>query len=411
MNLVESINKIKTRRKDSMLQRLSKIKYFLVLVVLLALPMFVLPTQANAGVSADSSFGIGQRLIDQTDMGAFRLVYFVDTRQRQSLVQVTNTTSRGINIHVQLFDLNNAVQQCNQCDFPDMLTPNDTHVYDVSDMMSNSGPGLPPPASECGLDDDHYGFVVISFTNYKDGGSVCGAGQDGCHVEGGPLIGMFRIIDESGYEYRTNAAGKEVLGGDGYGQWVGSDEEILVRRDGRKSWDDLVNFELADGNNLADLVGITFWELTHDVVAASPLVGTSFGLDLSDPIFIYRENETGNSCGGTTFTCAPGNFDKGIDQSLPNSLGQVNEVCTTSRLPENSSGWLHMPFSGFSCQPPLGDASDFKCNDNIKRNLFFVGFVGLNNGDGTGSMDSWWSIRPKFTRKQHDMKDAVPVAP
>ena len=338
-------------------------------------------------------------------MGAFRLVYFVDTRQRNSFVQVTNTTSRGINIHVQLFDLNNEVAQCNQCNFGDMLTPNDTHVYDVSDMRSNTcdGPNCVPViaggVSECGLDDDHYGFVVISFDSYKDGGDSCD-GQSGCFVEGGPLIGMFRVIDESGYEYRTNAAGKEVLSG--YGMWVGSDEEILVRRDGKKSWDDLVNFELADGNNLADLVGITFWELDHATVNADPLVGTSFGFDLTDPILIYRENEIPNSCNETTFTCAPGNFDKGIDQSLPNSLGQVNQVCTTSRLPENSSGWLHMPFSGFFCLPPLGDASTFKCIDSIRKNLFFVGFVGLNNGDGTGSMDSWWSIRPKFTRNQMD---------
>jgi hypothetical protein len=23
---------------------------------------------------------------------------------------------------------------------------------------------------------------------------------------------------------------------------------------------------------------------------------------------------------------------------------------------------------------------------------FFVGFIGLNNGNGTGSMDSWWEV-------------------
>lgn len=403
MILADFMNDIKPRRKNSMLQRLDNIKYFFVLVVLLALPMLVLPTQANAGVDADSSFGVGQRLLDQTDMGAFRLVYFVDTRDRDSFVQVTNTTSRGINIHVQLFDLNNAVSECNQCDFPDMLTPDDTHVYNVKDMKSNTCigancvPQIAGGVSQCGLDDGHYGFVVISFDNYKDGEGVCGGGSD-CFVEGGPLIGMFRIIDASGYEYRTNAAGKEVLRGEHDG-WVGPGEEILVRRNGGRAWDDLVNFELADGNNLSDLVGITYWELDHATVNASPLVGTSFGADLTDPIMIYREDETQNSCNATVFSCKPGNLDKGIDRSLPNSKGQVNEVCTTTRLPENHAGWLHMPFSGFSCQPPFGDSDDFKCIDSIKDNAFFVGFIGLNNDDGTGSMDSWWSIRPNFAKK------------
>ena len=202
---------------------------------------------------------------------------------------------------------------------------------------------------------------------------------------------MFRIIDDSGYEYRTNAAGKEVLAGGGYG--YGPDEEILIGSGGR-SWDTLVNFELADGNNLSDLVGITYWELDHATVDADPLVGTSFGGDFTDGIGIYRENETFNSCDSTVFSCADGNMNKGIDQSLPNSQGQVNHVCTTTRLPDNTSGWLEMPFSGFSCQPPFGSADNFRCK-GIKKDLFFVGFIGLNNGDGTGSMDSWWSEKPQ----------------
>jgi len=391
MILVESVNNNKTRRKGSMLQRLS---LFIVLVVLLALPMLVLPIQANAGITADGSFGTGQRLIDQTDMGAFRLVYFVDTRERDSFVQVTNTTTRGVSIHVQVFDINGDVSPCHQCDFPDTLTGEDTHVYDIKGMISNGTGQL-----ECGLDDGHYGFVVISFDQYLDGGPVCAEGP-GCIVEGGPLIGMFRIIDESGYEYRTNAAGKEVRKGDHNG-WIGSDEEVLIGPGGR-SWDMAVNFELADGNNLSDLVGITYWEQDHRSVDADPLVGTAFGGQFSDGTEIWRDNETFNSCDLTVFSCAPGNVDKGIDDSLPNSKGQINQVCTTDRLNvDGNAGWLHLPFSGFSCQPPFGDASTFKCVEGIKRDLFFVGFIGLNNGDGTGSMDSWWSEKPHFFRGGH----------
>jgi hypothetical protein len=385
MILVDSMNNINTRRKDSMLQRLTKIKYFIVLVVLLALPMLVLPTQAIAGQSINGPGGVGQRLLDQTDMGAFRLVYFVDTRDRDTFIQITNTTSRGVNIHVQLFDVNDPVQACFECNFDDMLTPQDTHVYDVKDMMKNQGPGLPGPVSECGLLDDHYGFVVISFSSFKDDDPI----------GGGPLIGMFRVIDGSGYEYRTNAAGKEVLRG-GF-HHVGSDEEILSGRHGN-NWDQLINFELADGNTLSDLIGITFFETAHDKVDASPLVGTSFGF--FENIEIYRENETMNSCPFTVFTCAEGSLDKAVDNSLPNSKGENNRICATSRLPDNKAGWLHMPFSGFSCAPPFGDILN-QCVFGIEDDAFFVGFIGLNDGDGSGSMDSWWSQRPEDRRKHH----------
>jgi hypothetical protein len=192
---------------------------------------------------------------------------------------------------------------------------------------------------------------------------------------------MFRIIDNAdGYEYRTNAAGKkldrscdagfeeciESYGGGGYGYYSFP----------------FVNFNLANGNNLSDLVGIVFWEKTSSSVDASPLVGASFGSDES--ILIFNQTETPASCEETVFTCAPGFLDKGIDDSLPNSKGQVNQVCDTNRLPSNTSGWLYMPFSGFVCSGQFFD-------EGCTVYPFFVGFIGLNNGDGTGSMDSWWA--------------------
>jgi len=387
MMLADLINTIIPRRKDSMLQRLYKIKYVFVLLVLLALPMLVMPSTGNAGVAADGR-GVGQRTLDQTDMGDFRLVYFVDRREGETLVQVTNTSTRGINIHVQLFDVNNDFQVCEECNFPDMLTPEDTHVYDVAEMITNSGPGLPPASTQCELDDGHYGFVVITFDSYKDALGVCGNGFDDCFVEGGPLIGMFRVIRDSGYEYRTNAAGKEVLR-NGTKRVIA--EEELIAGSGRRSIDSLINFQLADGNQFADVVGITFWEKDSVRVDADPLVGTAFGF--FEDILIWTENEFPGSCSETVFACAPNNLDRGIDNSLPNNF-EANRICSTERLEANTSGWLHMPFEGFFCAPPIGDINNF-CPPSIEENAFFVGFVGLNNGDGTGSMDSWWSQRPE----------------
>jgi hypothetical protein len=358
--------------------------------------MLLIPTTSKAGVDADGPGGLGQRLLDQTDTGSFRLVYFVDRRERESYIQVTNTTTRALNIHVQMFDVvGGGLTECEECNFNDMLTPEDTHVYDSSAFVTNMG-----AVSQCNLEDNHYGFVVISFTGYKDGGGVCGDGLEGCFIEGGPLIGMFRIIDDEGYEYRTNAAGKEVYE---LFSKVSDAEEILAGRHGG-SFDDLVNFELADGNTFADLVGITFWSDSMGHVNASPNVATSFGI--YDEILIYTENEVPGSCSPALFSCANltgfggvGGMDKGIDNSLPNSKIANNRVCSTERLDANSSGWMHMPFSGFACLPPFGDASSFECVGSIEERAFFVGFVGLNNGDGTGSMDSWWTQRPTFRKK------------
>ena len=372
------INDNKTRRKSSMLQGLSKIKYFLVLAVLLVLPMLVLPIQANAGHTGFLNTELDKTL-DQTDKGALRLVYFIDRRDRESFVQVTNTSSVGINIHVQVFDVNNEfINPCEECDFNDMLTPMDTHVYNAEEFTTNMG-GVP----QCTIPDGHYGFVVISFDTFKgvDAGP-CGDGTAICIDQGGPLIGMFRITDEAGYEYRTNAAGKSV-----FASQPDLDTELVLS---------LVNFNLANGNNLSDLVGITFFETSHNSVGAAPGVGAGFGFlgvgSSDESILIYDQVEVPSSCSPTVFSCFPGNLDKGIDNSLPNSKGQPNRICSTNRLSTNTAGWLHMPFSDFTCNPPFGPG-DGSCAFTFSDRIYFVGFRGLNNGDGTGGMDSWWVQR------------------
>ena len=81
-----------------------------------------------------------------------------------------------------------------------------------------------------------------------------------------------------------------------------------------------------------------------------------------------------------------GQVDKAIDISLPNSKGQVNRVCATSILDDHDSGWLLLPFDRFECTDTIV-GTEGVCDFTP----YFVGFIGLNNGDGTGSFDSWWS--------------------
>ena len=349
------MNNTKTRRKGSMLQdSLSKMKYFFVLAVLLVLPM-----QAMAQIGPGAL-----PIIDQTDTGVDRLVAFWDTRSRDTFVQVTNTSSSKVNIHVQIYDVLSPFRDCEECNFPDMLSGFDTHVYNLEDIMTNSIPSAVPPVvsiprcTEIGP--DTYGFIVISLV---DGPSDS-------------LIGMFRIIDESGYEYRANAAGSE------------------DRPPNDFTVDQVVNFSDANGHNLSDLVGISYVDIGGTfLVHASPGVMTNFG-DVRDEVLVWDEIELPTSCSATTFACVENLMDKGIDNALPNSKGEPNRVCPASTLDSNTAGWLDLPFASFTCTDPLVTIPG---TTTCSERPHFVGFIGLNNGDGTGSMDSWWEV-PFFGR-------------
>lgn len=319
---------------------LSKIKYLFVLAVLL-----VLPIQAMAGMPMPDLY-----ILDQTDTGEDRLVAFYDTRSRDTFIQVTNTSSQEVTIHVQLFQAAGTVAQCEELDFYDSLTANDTHVYDVENIVSNDG------VDYADIPSGQHGFAVISL---RTGVS-------------NSLIGMFRIIDESGYEYRTNAAGSKF-------------EEPRARDFDVLNTDGIINFSSANGNNLSDLVGITFVSISDDTVYASPGVIATFGRPLNS-VLIYNEEENGTSCSSTSFSCAETQIDKAIDNSLPNSLGDNNRICGTSTLAANNAGWLSLPFTGFTCTDGFVGTDTDDCDYHPS----FVGFIGLNNGDGTGSMDSWW---------------------
>jgi hypothetical protein len=311
---------------------LSKIKYLIVLAFLLVIPM-----QAKAG-----DFGFDP--IDQTDTGADRLVYYYDTVGRQTLIQLTNTSDEVACVHVQVFS---AEDFCAEFDFAYCLTPGDTDVFDLEALPDN------PDMTES------HGFVVVSLTE-------------------GPefsLIGMFRIIDDSGYEYRTNAAS--------------SDDILAFDADF-----DILNFNDVNGNNLSDVVGITYVDLGIGQVTASPFVGTIFGSLAQPQILNFDEFEFPTSCSPAVFTCDDATINRGIDNSIPNSQG-FSPLCNVSKLDaDNHAGWVFMPFIDYVCIDP--DGTPEQCSTEVfgidDSQVKFVGFLGLNNGDGTGSMDSWMSF-------------------
>jgi len=135
------------------------------------------------------SYTGGDMCIPGTDSGVnFQLFSFFDLRDRESFVQLTNIDSIDGTVHVQIFDVSN---NCNENNFFDTYTPADTHVYNMRDIQTNNG-----NPSGVVLPDGAYGFVSVITVN-----PITGNFNDTHNI-----IGNFRIIDDNGYEYRTNSS-------------------------------------------------------------------------------------------------------------------------------------------------------------------------------------------------------------
>ena len=151
------------------------------------------------------------------------LIGFFDLRERETYIQVTNVASdpTGNNIHIQIFDVSN---NCNENDFFDFYTPFDTHTYNLRDIITNDG-----NPSGVVLPEGAYGaFMVV------------GEGEDGDNTN--EIIGNLRILDDNGYEYRTN-----MLGEDADENSQDPEEDFMT-----------FNFNTKGGITLSDVVGIPF---------------------------------------------------------------------------------------------------------------------------------------------------------
>jgi len=284
--------------------------------------------------------------IQLTDGGADRLVYYFDTRARKSYIQLANLTFTPLTVHVQIWTVNSTIVSCEEIDFFDSYSAVDVHTYDMSGLVPNDAPpfGLT-------LAPDAYGFVVISLSSGPSNS----------------LAGTMRIIDDAGYEYRANAAAPESTSTD-------------------SSAEGYIKFNNANGNSFSELIGFTYAEISPDTVYASPGVRSVFGT-LTDTILIHDENENLQSCAPREFNCSDGSANIAIDLSLPNSKGDPGEACLSTTIDaSNDSGYLLMPFEDFVCSDPVVGEPDGTC----AVNTHFTGFIGLTNGGGSGSFDSWW---------------------
>lgn len=304
--------------------------------------------------------------LDNTEPDEEVFAYY-DLRNRKTYIQVTNVETQDpealptVCLHIQIFQQD---QNCDELDFEDELTPNDTVIYDMDNLVRNDGSPVP-----VNLNDDSYGYVAISAYECGD------RDEDGLD---NPLLGNFRIIDDSGYEYRMNLI-TDRNDGD-LTEEVPNEEDL----DTAFRANIVIPFNTVDGATHADLVAFVMNDNTNlsgsNEGPTSDLVyneetGVTFD------VFQIDENEERLSCDRKTIGCGPTiDMNYGINEDYPNSKGGPLLCEGAGLLPGQRHGYISLenatmlsPLDAVS--PPLDSIFEFVC------------LVGLNNGNGTGSMD------------------------
>lgn len=344
-----------------------------------------------------------------TDSASNQLISYYDLRSRDSYVQVSNISNETVAIHVQIFQ--NNVPGCPELNFYDTLTGNDTHIYNLRDLQGNANP------VNISLADDSNGFMVITHVESASQGSPSVLSSD--------LIGNFRIVDNTGYEYRSNSAGfpsaiferfAELfqLAIASEGMEPPTDQEVrtffleLIALIQRAQPRYTFNFNEIGGVNQSDIVGIGIANAGaifdfEDILNEEEEIGSiGFPSVINIPANfvanVYNEAENPTSCDDVIFACggdteAPflgggpvlgeGDFlNQGINDVFPSTNGD-QLICPGNN---NPNGFVEL--LGTSPSPLLFvGGPEEELLEELGFSLF-TGFVGLNNGNGRGSMDS-----------------------
>ena len=318
-------------------------------IALLAFAFVLLSTVPGfSGASVD---------VVESDTSNQLLFGFFDLRERETFIQVTNVDPdpTGHNVHIQIFDSSN---ECNENNFFDLYTPNDTHVYNLRDIHTNDG-----NPSGVVLSDDAYGVFVAYGAN------------DPAQV----LIGNLRILDNNGYEYRTNLIGTD------------SDQDVEFLEEFAT-----FNFNTMGGVTLSDVILIPMNENDSDQDAE---LGETLERWTTFDVDIFDLNENAFSCRKIISACINQDsilYEALLEEAADEQEGNCNGECGASvadieyginnAIPHSKGGELLCPGNniseGFVRLEHIGQAPS--TNDEA------VVFVGLNNGNGRGSMDAFF---------------------
>jgi len=313
---------------------------------------------------------------------AFISLFLFSTRDRETYIQITNTgndlnpsdgfRTGNLTLHVQIFNVDD---NCNENNFFDVYTPADTHIYNMRDILTNNG-----TPSGVVLPENAYGIVSVG---------VIQADGTGFDEPTDSLIGNVRILDIAGYEYRTNIT-SDTVSGNFLGNFLPNEVTF--------------NFNTKSGVTLSDVVGINYTKGDDDddgEIAAADILDINTGWSVD----IYNNNEVAQSCRNIIFAC--------VDQDNPLLEELLEEVASGGDFGASVASFEY----GINNAIPHSRGSELLCPGNITsegivnmrletttagdpNRISFIGYIGLNNGNGRGSFDSFWYQNATFCHTQ-----------
>jgi len=318
----------------------------------------------------------------ETDNPGDTLVYFFDLRERETFIQLTNTNFDVIptpglpdvgvdnKVHIIIFDVS---RDCVENNFFDVYTPFDTHIYNMRDIKTNDG-----NPSGVVLPDGAYGFlfaVAVEFDGTSDNGSA------------DIFIGNMRILDDNGYEYRTNAPIEPS---------ADFSEQIVSKG--------YFNFNTLGGVTLSDIIGVAYDDKSDGSVEVAEIL-ENFAM-LNVDVFDNAENLF--SCRNVIYACVNEDsilLEALLEEASEESSGSASvarsEYGINNAIPHSKGGELLCPGNTVSEGFVRLEVLNFEDADPDTLDDFVV-FIGLNNGNGRGSLDTLWVDNPIFQRTQNE---------
>ena len=321
-------------------------------------------------VSTSYSFaGINVRALEsEGDHASYQMIAPFDLRDRETFLQITNIDSLSQSLHIQIYNVGNL---CNENNFFDIYTPNDTHTYNLRDITTNDG-----NPSGVVLPENAYGIVFVS-APFPLLLSIPDEPLDT------PLIGNIRILNNSGYEYRSNLSSGTIL---------------FIEPPELENTFISFNFNSETGINLSDVFGISLSsgsspttnpELILIDATIDNVLGTFTALDVD----IVDNNEVLFSCRDVVYSCVDENNPlneeiltlASIDTIFPGSSASVvrSEYGINNAIPHSKGGELLCPGNIIPQGTVILTPENFG-----DRTVSFFGYVGLNNGNGRGTFET-----------------------
>ena len=346
-----------------------------ILMLFLALTLCFIPVKdLYAGIGGDIVITLPDTDgTDTDDEGSlFSIFYVFDLRERETFIQLTYPDGDASGLpgraHIQIFDVSN---NCNENNFFDDYTINDTHIYNLRDIQTNDG-----NPSGVVLPDGAYGIVAVTM--------FAVAGSEPADLAG--HFGNVRILDNNGYEYRTN--GQQINEVEGFDEEANN---FLFYS---------FNFNQQSGVSLSDVFGLTLFVTEFEPFEIEWIALPVQGIFSPFDIDIYDLNEVPFSCRDIIFSCV--NEDNPLLEEVLTIAGTANvasfEYGINDVIPHSKGGELLCPNNNIGegtvvLRPeayPTSQAFEDIINSIDGDGPIFFGFVGLNNGNGRGSMDSFW---------------------